>query len=452
MSGERVANDDDDLGAFLRDHPLAYAAYRINYLLEHDRDISERDEIPFLTSVVFPVVLCGYVLFARARGVGERLLGAERPPTLGPDGHLFVMSSQSGYRTETFLDVARQLNDDGQDVVLLCSPSAESRQEEWEREGFVTTAHRTLHSHLTLWRVVRNMLVAAVLVYRLHRIAGIPRRRLSLCYNFLFLESVKRETVTELVDGAPKIHTFSPMPYIIDSSVPDRTFVYQHGLQQPTDGRIMAAPFFAPLTYLLWGDPWRDTFERCTHPDSQLWVVGSPWHDHLAEKGSEGRATSYDVLFVSGSHAAVDSVIEADFERLVANVVEYCEREERSLAIKLHPLETSGWFEERGWGGYITDFDDIDDALLASRASVTNGSTAFIESAVLGVPAIVADLWEYDLDELAPMRYVTFTNGPDVAPAIEAALSDSDRDADARLPVRLGNATDRIVEVVTAHT
>jgi hypothetical protein len=450
MGGERVDDDQDDIGAFLREHPLAYAAYRIDYLLEHDRDIAERDEIPFLTAVVFPVVLCGYVVLARARGVARRLLGGETPPTVGPDGHLFVMSSQSGYRTETFLDVAGRLDDDGQDVVLLCSPSAESRQAEWDREGFVTTAHRSLHGHLKLHRVVTNAVVAAVLVYRLHRIAGIPRRRLSLCYNFLLLESVKRETIEELVDGTPKIHTFSPMPYIIDASVPDRTFVYQHGLQQPIGGRIMAAPFFAPLTYLLWGEPWRDTFGQYAHPGSRLEVVGSPWHDQLAETGSESGQTSYDVLFVSGSHAAVDSVIESDFEQLVRNVVEYCEREERSLAIKLHPLETAAWFEERGWAEYVVDFDDIDDALVASRVSVTNGSTAFIESAVLGVPAIVADLWEYDLDELAPMRDVTFTNGPDVAPALEAALSDPGRDADARLPVRVGNATDRIVAVVTA--
>jgi hypothetical protein len=450
MPSDVNADDQDTLGAFLREHPLAYAAYRIDYLLEHNRDISERDEIPFLTSVVFPVVLLCYVVLVRFRGIGERLLGSDRSPTLGPDGHLFVMSSQSGYRTETFLEVANRLEDDGQEVVLLCSPSAESRQTDWEREGFVTTAHRTLHRRLKLWRVLRNALGSAMLVYRLQRVAGIPWRRLSLCYNFLFLETVKRESLRELVEGTPKIHTFSPMPYLIDASVPDRTFVYQHGLQQPIGGRIMAAPFFTPLTYLLWGDPWHDLFGQYAHPDSRLEVVGSPWHDHLAEKGADRGPTSYDVLFVSGSHTAVDSIIEDQFEVLVQNVVDYCDREGHSLAIKLHPLETPAWFERRGWAEYITEFDDIDDALLASRVSVTNGSTAFLESAAIGVPAIVADLWEYDLDDLAPMRRVTFTNGPEVTPAIEAALSDPDSDSDARLPVRLGGATDRIVRVVSA--
>ncbi|MDS0258467.1 hypothetical protein NDI56_03465 [Haloarcula sp. S1CR25-12] len=450
MSRDRLADDGDEPGAFLRRHPLAYAAYRINYLLENDRDISENDEVPFITAVFFPVVLVGYVVLARARGLAARLVGNDSRPSLGADGHLFIMSSQSGYRTETFLEVAGALRERDHDVLLLCSPAAETRQDEWEADGFATTSHRTLHGYLRLWRVLRNALYAAVLVYRLRKVAGIPLGRLSLCYNFLLLETVKRESVGELVSGDPRIHTFSPMPYVVAASEPDRTFVYQHGLQQPIAGRIMAAPFFAPLTYLLWGDPWRELFAEYAHPDSRMAVVGNPWHDQLARKGEQKGEATYDVLFVSGSHAAVDSDIEADFERLVEDVVGLCEREGYSLAIKLHPLESPAWFEERGWASYVTDFDDIDDALLSSRVSVTNGSTAFIESAVVGVPAIVADLWEYDLDALAPVTNVTFTNGPRVAPAIADALSGRRDDGDeSRMPVRLGNATERIVDVVT---
>lgn len=454
MNGERVANDQADLGAFLRRHPLAYAAYRINYLIDFNRDISESDEIPFVTWPIFPVILLGYIAFAKVKTAVARLTGGtESLLTLSDDGHLFIMSSQSGYRTQPFLEVAAELRARNEEVCLLCSPGAESRQADWEADGYRTISHRQLHGHLSLWRVARNVIMAAVTVSRLRRTEGVemPLGRVFQCYNFLLLETVKRETVRELVAGDPKIHTFSPMPYLIDSTTGDRLFVYQHGLQPPLGEKIMSVPFFTPMHYLIWGEPWQDTFRQYSHPDSEVSVVGSTWYDHLAEKRESDPTPEYDVLFVSGTHGLTGEDIEAQFEQLLRETIEVCDRHDRSLAIKLHPLESVTWFEERGWAKYVTEFDDIDEALLSSRVSVTNASTAFVESAVLGVPAVVADLWDYGLDSLAPMAYVTFTNGPTVGDAIEQILEGSATDDNAPQPILLGGATDRICDTVTGE-
>lgn len=452
MNGKRVEDHQATLGSFLRDHPLAYAAYRINYLIDFNRDISESDEIPFVTWPVFPIVLLGYIALARLKTVGARLSGGSKsPPTVDGDGHVFLMSSQSGYRTQPFLEVAAELRTRGEEVCLLCSPGAEAKQADWEADGYRTISHRTLHGHLSLRRAARNVVTAAIVMFRLRRTDGVemPMRRVHQCYNFLLLETVKRETVSELVTGNPRIHTFSPMPYLIDSTTGNRLFVYQHGLQPPLGEKIMSVPFFTPMHYLVWGEPWRDTFRQYSHPDSEVSVVGSSWYDHLAEKRETEREPEYDVLFVSGTHGLTDDVIEAQFEELLRETIAVCDRQERSLAIKLHPLESVGWFEDRGWAGYVTEFDDIDEALRSSRVSVTNASTAFVESAVLGVPAVVADLWEYGLDSLAPMAYVTFTNGPAVSDAIERALNRGGTGQDAPHPIRLGGATDRICAIVT---
>jgi hypothetical protein len=451
-AGQGVADDQDVLGAFLRRRPLAYAAYRINYLLDYNRDISESDEIPFVTSMIFPVVLLGYIALARIQTVAtSRITDRPSVPTVGDDGHVFVMSSQSGYRTQPFLEVAAALRERGERVCLLCSPGAESKQDEWETEGYTTVSHRTLHGHISLWRVARRAVSAAVALHRLRQTDGVemPLGRVPLCYNFLFLETVKRETVRELVAGDPRIHSFSPMPYLLDATTGDSLFVYQHGLQPPLGEKIMAVPFFTPAHYLTWGAPWRETFRQYSHPDSDVSVVGSPWYDHLATERTDNREPDFDVLFVSGTHGLTDDAIEAQFEELTRETIAVCERHDLSLAIKLHPLEDIGWFEERGWAGYVTEFEDIDDALLSSRVSVTNASTAFVESAVLGVPAVVADLWEYDLDSLAPMAYVTFTNGPSVGDAIERALFENGAATGAPQPIRLGGATDRICATVT---
>lgn len=439
-----------DLTAIFERFPLAYAGYRISHLVEHDRDISESGEIPFVTTPLFPLAIVGYIVFARSVYLLTRVLGRASPPPAAPD-HVFSMTSTRGYRSHTFLEVARAVQARGEDAVFLCSPAAAENRDEWEADGFRTVTHRELHAHVGVVAmfvaVVRSLTETRALVRTADVQPGVGNH--VLYYNFALLEHVKRESVRLLTADDPMVHTYSPMPYLIDAAGAERLFVYQHGIQQPIGGKIMAAPFFAPITYLVWGEPWRANFRQYVHSGAPVVPVGSPWYEYLASQAGEDRDPTYDVLLVSDSHGLTDAV-ESDFERMVDALVETCDGTNRSLVVKLHPLEEPSWYEQRGWGEYVVDYDDIDDALLDARVAVVNTSTAFVESAVLDVPVVVSDLWDRRLSELAPVNKVRFTEGPDVVDAVTAALDDSDAfdAADSDPLVRLGGSTGRILSVV----
>ncbi|MFB6139903.1 MAG: hypothetical protein ABEJ26_05660 [Halosimplex sp.] len=457
MSGDEFEDPPEErfpaLTALFERYPLAYAGYRISHLLRHDRDISESDEIPFVTNPIFPIAIVGYLVLSRVRGLLDGSLG-DGPvgpgPASGPVDHVFSMTSTQGYRTHTFLEVAATLSEAGEDVVFLCSPAAADRREEWEREGYDTVTHRELHRGVSILALLRDIVAAVVQTAALVRTADVERGigNYVLYYNFVLLEHVKRESVRPLTAGDPLVHTYSPMPYLVDAAGTERLFVYQHGIQQNIGGKIMAAPFCFPLTYLVWGEPWKRNFERFVHSDSEIVTVGSPWYEYLADQRDSDRSPTHDVLLVSDSHGLTDEV-EPAFEEMVEAVLDVCERGERSLAVKLHPLEDADWYERRGWGEYVVDYDDIDDALLDARVAVVNTSTAFVESAVLGVPVVVADLWERGLSELAPVDLVRFTDGPAVGEAVEAGLTDPDSfsNPDSAPLVVLGDATVRIREL-----
>jgi hypothetical protein len=414
-----------ELATLCRRHPLAYAGYRVAYLRHHNRNISEADEIPFVTSVLFPVAILGYLLLARVRHLLDVLRGTARSWDLGADDHVFVMSSTRGYRSRTFLELADAVQERGERAVLLCSPAATDSREDWEEEGFRTVTHRELHGRVGVLNAVVGAVRAVLVTARLRRIddPAVGSGTFTLVYNFVLLECVKRESVRPLTRADPSVHTFSPMPYLLTATDADSVFAYQHGLQQPLGDKIMALPFFAPFTLLIWGEPWRDTFRPHVHSEADIRVVGSPWYEYLAEKRDPDRDPAYDVLFISASHGLTNPEIEAAFASLAETLVETCERRGYSLAVKLHPLEDADWYDDRGWGEYVVAYDDIDDALLDARVSVTNASTAFVESAVLGVPVVVTDLWEHGLDSLAPVDYVRFADVGDVPAAVDSAVA-----------------------------
>ena len=421
-----------ELAALCRGHPLTYAGYRVAYLKHHNRNISEADEIPFVTSVLFPIAILGYLTLARVRHLLDVLRGSATAWDLGSDDHVFVMSSTRGYRSRTFLELADAVRERGERAVLLCSPAATDDRDDWEDRGFETVTHRELHGRVGVLNGLYGALHSVLVTARLRRIddPAVRSGTFALVYNFVLLEHVKREGVRPLTREDPSVHTFSPMPYLLTSTSPERVFAYQHGLQQPLGDKIMALPFFAPFTLLIWGDPWRDTFRPHVHSEAEIRVVGSPWYEYLAEKRDPDRECPYDVLFISASHGLTDPEIEAAFESLAETLVDTCERQGYSLAVKLHPLEDADWYEARGWGEYVVTFDDIDDALLDSRVSVTNASTAFVESAVLGVPVLVTDLWEHGLNSLAPVDYVRFADVDEVPAAIDSAVNGDEFTAD----------------------
>jgi hypothetical protein len=435
-----------ELTALFERFPLAYAGYRISHLIEHDRDISESGEIPLVTTPIFPLAIVGYIIFVRSRSfVG-------RSPALPPTAdHVFSMTSTRGYRSHTFLELAGAVEQRGENAVFLCSPAAAGSRGEWTEDGFHTVSHRELHTYVEVATLLRDLFRALRVTRNLVRVADVQPGvgNHVLYYNFVLLEHVKRESVRPLTDSDPMVHTYSPMPYLLDAAGAERLFVYQHGIQQPIDGKIMAAPFFAPITYLVWGEPWQANFRRYVHSEACVVPVGSPWYEYLASQAGDDRDPTHDVLFVSDSHGLTDA-IEPDFERLVRTLIEICDGSDRSLAVKLHPLEDLSWYERRDWEEHVVDYDDIDDALLDARVAVVNTSTAFVESAVLGVPVVVSDLWGRGLSELSPVDKVRFTEGPDVVAAVTAALDDPSAfdAADSEPLVRPDGATKQILSVV----
>jgi hypothetical protein len=440
-----------NLTDFLQANPLAYAGYRILEIKKRGSNISEAGEIPLVTTPTFPAALLGYILFVRMIHLWSRVRNEDRADPLPNDGHLFSMTSRHGYRTRSFLDVAREIRTEGKTVRLLCSPAAASEQGEWEARGFQTTTHRRLHGRVSIASLAASAVMSAHLTRRLwsKRENEGSFYTLIQCYNFILLEHVKRESIRTLTENDPNIHTFSAMPYLVDSTSPDRLFAYQHGLQMANYDRVLSLPFFTPMQLLIWGDAWRERFQKALHSESTIHVVGSPWYDYLASRQAD-REPRTDVLLVGGSHGLTDPAVKTEYEQLARNTVETCKRNNYSLAIKLHPLASPEWYEQRGWGEYVTSFDDIDEALLQTRVSVTNSSTAFIESAVLSVPVLVADLFEKGLADLAPVDYIQFTEGPEVSNAIEMAVEgDEFRSEESRPLVVVGGARDRIVDIVT---
>jgi len=439
-----------DVTKLCQEHPLAYAGFRISHLRRHDRQISETGEVPFLTSVVFPFVLLGYLVLLRPIALVNTVCRQTPVPDVGTDGHVFSMTSTHGYRTHTFTEIADEFKTRGEEAVFLCSPVATTERDTWEDRGFQTVSHRELHPYIGTLTTLRGLIRALSLTIHLSRLAAVDTgpRNIILYYNVILLEFVKRESVRPLTESDPNVHTFSPMPYLIETSPADRLFVYEHGIQPPTGGLIMAAPFFTPLTYFLWGDPCRPHFEAAVHSDSQLSVVGSPWYEYLSETRTE-HEPQHDVLLVSETHRLVDEEVNAAFRAMVRDVIDTCESHGYSLVVKLHPLENADWYEQHGWDEYVTEYDDIDEALLDVHVSIVDESSAFVESAVLETPAIVSDLKRFGLDGLAPVDYVTFTDGPEVGDAIVSVMNgETFVSKNSRELVRIENTICRIVERV----
>jgi hypothetical protein len=245
----------------------------------------------------------------------------------------------------------------------------------------------------------------------------------------------------------PSVHTYSPMPYLIENTKKDRIFVYQHGTQWKSANTLMAVPFYIPLTYFIWSDLWAESFEDASHPDSQIISVGSPWHDHLAKSYTETKP-KFDVLLISQSHDLQTQAEDERYKKFVKTIVEVCERNKLDLKIKLHPKESNAWYRDHGLSNYIDEFEDIDIALQQTQVAVTDHSSAFVESSVYGTPIVVADIHEKNLSSLAPVQGVFFPETiEDLPSAIIDALNGDIPETD-RSIVKTGGATKKIISAI----
>lgn len=438
-----------ELESYLASRPIGYAGFRIFHLRAHGFPLSDKDEVPFVTSPLFVLAILGYIIYRRLRASISGRLSTE--PVAGTT-HVFTMSSGHKYRYYSFVEIASTLRQRGEDVLLLCSPDAETKRAEWHAAGLPTLTHTELHGTVPISRVLRAAIDALVVVLTVRRMVVYDTKfnDALVAYNYTLLEWVKSESVDDLFGHQPRVHTYSPMPYIQKSTSPDSIYVYQHGFQwKPETDLLMAAPWYVPLTYFVWSELWIEYFESAAHPESRIIPVGSPWYDYLSDRQSdEDGNRELDVLFVSGSHGCQTEAQHRSYESLVEELIGICERKDWRLGIKLHPVETGSWYRERGYEEHLHDFDDIDSALLGTKVAVTNASSSLIESTVLGTPMVVADVFEEGYDRIGPVENIYFADSVHEVGRLLDGLATGDVDAGdrGRSVVRLGGAVDRIVD------
>jgi hypothetical protein len=444
---------DGELATYLRETPIAYAAFRVMhiYVGSSQDAMAERQEVPFLSNLFFPLLLSGYVIlrYSLVRIFGQR-------SSVRSADQLFTMTSASEYKTHSLLEVGESLSEKGETVVFLCSPATEDDRSEWEAQGFETVTFQELLGSVPLTELAWGFIRTARIIARLREIypEGYVAAPRSLVFNVTFLEMIKTAALRNGTEE-PVIHTYAPMPYLLKSTRRDRVLTYQHGMFQAVTGNVaMGYPYFLPITYFIWGEQWREKVGNLTHPDSELISTGSPWHDQLVERGqSECGTANGDVLFVSATHGLVDETEIKTYESIVGELIKECDSQGWSLAIKLHPSETSQWYDDRGWGEYVRTFDGILEALSTSQVAVTDASSAMIESALLGTPIIVTNsVKEPDIEAQISMANVHFAEPGDLGQAVESVLAETKGMEPETPSFADGTAVDQIVAVALSRS
>lgn len=441
---------------YLDKNPTAYAGLRALDVSTKGREqtVAEKDEVPFIFTIVFVPLIIAYTALKRTVYLLKYGLRSNGSKSVSPPDHVFVMTSTHAYRTYTFEEVGSRLLDEDEDVMFLCSPSATSRIDGWRAKGFRTESFTQLLRFVRLSELLAHVIRTVIAMYRLRYITSGEFQESSLTYAFnsTFLEYVKFSSVEPLVKDDPAVHTYSLMPYLVRATTAERLYVYQHGVQRNSEEDEWAATTFFPATLFVWGEAWVQNFEQLVHPEMRIRVTGSPWHDHLSQS-RDSNDSEWDLLFIGGSQATTHSEEwERRYEELVANLVQACKNNEWSLAIKLHPVESSDWYCEHDWEKYIVEFDSMKEALNSADIAVTHFSSAFVESIATGTPIILSEVWSYGLSEVRPIQGGSFIDDDDMEHEIkrirQSNLHVEDIVGNTRL-LDVGQSVDCILNVVS---
>jgi len=448
MNVERVRS-------YLTTNPTAYAGLRALDVSTQGREqsVAEGDEIPFIFSVVFIPMIIAYTLLKRLIYRFKRGLAREKPdPDPLPD-HLFVMTSSYEYRTYAFEEVGARLRENNTNVMFLCSPSAANQMEDWQQNGFQTESFRGLLRFVSVSDLFVTLVRSIIAMHKLRLLTSGEFQESSLIYalNSIFLEYIKFSSLGPLVKDDPVVHTYSLMPYQVRATVPEHLYVYQHGTQRSPADDAWAAISFFPATILVWGEAWVENFDPLLPPDTEICVTGSPWHDYLSES-IDSTPSDWDILFIGGSQVTTHSgKWEERYKQLVTTLVEACENNGWSLAIKLHPVESSDWYRDHGWGSYVVEFDSIRDGLNNADIAVTHYSSAFVESIALGTPIILNEEFSFGLSKLRPIAGATFVDSDELEAEIRRVREsgfDSDSVIETSQLLNVGGSVDQILGTV----
>lgn len=408
----------------LADDLMSMAAFRGYWILDHnDGVLNEENEVPFVTRTFYPILLLGYLLLKRLEHLFKRVLGGE---SVRVTGHVFVVTSAATYRFRPLIRVA---NEFPKPVTLLCTTPTINRLNEETDGSWNVRSHSDLHRLVPIRKalaaLVRAWQVNARVADRL-RVANLHYRSISL--NLVLTELIKAESLSRAQDGIKSFHTQSPSPYALSTIDEERFYLYQHGQGISMTGRLTAAEY--GLTYFTWGPGWAPE-KYCSKKAQQVIEfvpVGNPMFDEMIERREERPPNpEYDVLFISQSHVLGKWHPER-YEEYVQEIINICDRNEYRLGIKLHrPQEDKTYYRKRGWEEYVVDYDIIK-ALLNSRASVTDCSSGYLESVVLGSPVVLTQFMHelQDQDLIARIPGVYQPERPDmIEPAIRDATNTS---------------------------
>ncbi|TKX39428.1 hypothetical protein EXE51_00690 [Halorubrum sp. CGM5_25_10-8B] len=443
----------DEMRSFLRSNPVAYAGHRIiaNFVQVSDYDeTTEHNEVPFLNWWFFSIALTGYWLLRRFLHV----LGRNTTPS-GFNGHIFVMNSDRHDKRYTLTAVSERLRDQDYDVLLLCSPEAQSYRERWEDRGLSTTSFVELLGAIPLrrWLSLFGTTIRLIRGLRGRDPDSFAAASKTLVFNFVFLEAVKSESLLQTTNQ-PTIHTYAPMGYVLDVTDFDRVFSYQHGIMYGQESETgnqeyrRGYPFFAPINYLTWGEPWHNKFQYSTPPDTELHPTGTPWHEFLNQYKTDSDR-EHDVVFLSSAGRQTVEGEEA-FERFVRRLIDVCEQRNWQLGIKLHPKETGDWYAERGWAEYVLSSDSaIQDVLSNSRVAITTGSSTLVESMLLGTPICKWFDQKSPIERKEDLELVFDIRPETIESTIEDALETAASDPDVASVLNYKGVTDQIMEIVT---
>lgn len=450
--------DMDRLKEFITESPAGYAGFRAVKVSSKGNEgtAAEIGEVPFIFSVFFMPLIFMYTTWQRTKNIITDSVGLGRSRNTSGASHIFVMTSDADYRSYAFEEVGSRLQEQGEEVMFLCSPDATDRMAQWREAGFQPESFMQLLRFVSITTLLVHIVRSIVELRNLRAIVPDEEYSYSTTYvfNSIVLEHIKYLCLKRLTSDNPTVHSYSLMPYQVLSTVPERRYLYQHGVQRNGDGEAWVASRFFPANVLIWGEAWLENFEVFIHEKSNIQVVGSPWHDYLAESRVEETDTNeWDVVFIGGSQSTTRSEKKAEmYEELVSTLVAICDRNNWKLAFKLHPVEDSSWYDERGWGDHVTDFSGINDALKHTEIAVTHFSSAFVESIVLGTPIILNEAWSSGLSEIRPISGAYFTQIDGLEEKMKELLSSGQACGDIAEENRLadlGHATDRIVEEIT---
>lgn len=379
----------DDILNLCSDNSFYFTAFRAYVILEgHGR--VQSTSVPYIHRIWFLPLILGYV-------VGKRILGilSRSKPQLS--GHVFCCNSAAPYKTEAFFELVNEFHDaDKQTTLFGVSDALDAFHETGDNDDVNKVSFGgsfTTVSPVAVIRVLPHLWRKAGKMGDVLEIES--RRRRIIAFNFLVTEFIKYDGIKRTDAGIDTFHTYAPMPYQLEAINHHQIYVYQHGIEADMGDRAFSIPKYAQVTYFVWGDAWVDKFERKSHPDSEVFPVGTPRYDALYERRKE-RDVDIDVLFVSGSHVIDNEEYDNEaYHELVDGVVEMCKERGWRLAIKLHPIENADQYEQWGYDNYITDEDNISDLLLRSDVAVTDLSSSFTESLVLGTPMVVTQSSQY---------------------------------------------------------